>query len=701
MPTDFRKLNNRKTKKGIITLGISFLLISLIANQIILPALAQSTTPQFNTFTPYTHTQQYNQDYYLLDVKNETKNTDWNFPVPADAGDILVFYLYYHNSANSTIAQNTTLRVALPSGQNISQIITGYLWADNASNATLSNPLNQSVQVNLSSPQKLEYIVGSAKWYPNQADWRTAAPTPFPNSQPESQLFGSGINLGSITGCWEFSGAIVFKAKVGNISNPPSYTYDLSVNKTVRNLTSGQSNYVENVNANGNDRLAFQIQIQNTGNAALNNVFVYDTLPSYLSYSYGSARLDGAYLADGLVAGGLNIGSIPSGNTKTITFEALVNSSAYGTNQTLTNYAYARADQVSERNDTATVYLNQSSGTGNLNISKTVRNMTTGTNMLSSVNANINDRVLFLIQITTPVNVSQIYNARVWDTLPSGLSYVQGSTRIDNAYTNDGLISGGITIGAMSANQSKSINFEATVNSYGGLQTMTNYAYASADNVGQQSSFAQVVTNITPAPTPTPYYNPSGFTKKVDNLTSPNGTQTDNTAYVNDTLKYTLSYTNNSSSAIYNVQLWDILPSSTTFLNADNNGYYNSSNNQVTWNMGSLSSGATAFVSYQVRVLNVSTDNNVIANSAAIKSDSFLFISSNEVRTTVIIPIVKGASIQAVTGGNDLARNTAAALMISLWGIFLIYLFTEYAPDWKNLKFKFVIWKIKLKEGAK
>jgi len=63
-------------------------------------------------------------------------------------------------------------------------------------------------------------------------------------------------------------------------------------------------------------------------------------------------------------------------------------------------------------------------------------------------------------------------------------------------------------------------------------------------------------------------------------------------------------------------------------------------------------------------------------------------------------PVVKGASVVAVTGSNDLARNLAVSLMAALWGIFFIYLFTEYAPtfNWGRLKFKYAIWKIRMKE---
>ena len=112
-----------------------------------------SSNPRFNIFTPYTHTQTYNKDYFLLDIKNETQNSNWNTSASANAGDTLVYSVYYHNGVNETTAINTKLKVALPTNNGTSLTSTGYLWADNAENATASNPLTQTATINVSSSQ--------------------------------------------------------------------------------------------------------------------------------------------------------------------------------------------------------------------------------------------------------------------------------------------------------------------------------------------------------------------------------------------------------------------------------------------------------------------------------------------------------------------------------------------------------------------
>ena len=236
-------------------------------------SVTPAVNPQFNIFTPYTHTQAYNRDYYLLDVKNDTKSTSWGFPASADAGDTLTFYLYYHNGIIGSTAINTTLKVGLPSSSATSQSVSASLWADNATNATPSNPMTQSVPITLSSLQRLDYVAGSAKWYPDQTNWATASPVSFPDGQSGEKLFTSGINIGAIDGCWEFSGAIVFKVKVGTtVYNP-----DLTIQKHVWNAGTGSGTYLnatftDSTNAVPGDRLIWQLQVQNTGNASAANV---------------------------------------------------------------------------------------------------------------------------------------------------------------------------------------------------------------------------------------------------------------------------------------------------------------------------------------------------------------------------------------------------------------------------------------------
>jgi len=355
----------QKIKKYLKKFKTKFALVGLFAvmasflSQSIFPLGVQAANPQFNIFTPYVHTQTYNRDYYLLDVKNDTQGTNWGFPLSANAGDTLTFYLYYHNGINGSTANNVTVRVALPSDYATSHNVAAYLWADNATNATLQNPISQTVPINLSSSQKLEYVSGSAHWYPNQADWRTSNYTAFPNSQSDSQLFtASGLNLGSIDGCWEFSGAVVFQAKVSNIQNSTV----LSLDKKMKNITNNDATFTDSVNAYPRQRIAVQLTVANNGSGILSatNVNVKDTLPSRLLYLAQTTTIDGVAANDGIAgASGLNLGSMAPGTSKTIYFETEVAIESQFTRgvTSLTNTAVLSADSINSITDTAEVVV--------------------------------------------------------------------------------------------------------------------------------------------------------------------------------------------------------------------------------------------------------------------------------------------------------------------------------------------------------
>jgi hypothetical protein len=204
----------KQAKKILLTSFVTALMLGNFA----LPVFAQSSdgngNPNFNIFTPYSHTQTYNQDYYLLDIKNDTKGGSFNDPVSADPGDVLTFSVYYHNGVTNTVANSTKIRVSLPSADGTQAVSTAYLWADNAENATPGNPISESGTVNLSSQGRLQYIPGSAKWYPNQSDSTSDSSTAFLYSQTGDEIITNGINLGDINGCWEFSGYVNFQVRV-------------------------------------------------------------------------------------------------------------------------------------------------------------------------------------------------------------------------------------------------------------------------------------------------------------------------------------------------------------------------------------------------------------------------------------------------------------------------------------------------------
>lgn len=168
------------------------------------------------------------QDSPTLQISNYSRNpgcnTCWSGSVSANAGQIVSFMVYYHNTASDTAA-NTTLRVNLPSGSFNSTTISGGVEANSSSGAS------GSVSLYLSSNQSLTFIPGSLKWYPNQSTGSQGAPF----GQSGSEIISSGLNIGNITGGWSSQGYAVFQAQVSSNAVPapttpepapqPSYNY--------------------------------------------------------------------------------------------------------------------------------------------------------------------------------------------------------------------------------------------------------------------------------------------------------------------------------------------------------------------------------------------------------------------------------------------------------------------------------------------
>jgi hypothetical protein len=102
----------------------------------------------------------------------------------------------------------------------------------------------------------------------------------------------------------------------------------MTVTEQVINLTSGNLNWQNSVNANPNDLLSFAITIQPNG-SEIDNVNVRDLLPAGLIYR-GNLKLNTSNLS-GDITQGINIGSVYANQPVIVSFQAQATSSNYGT----------------------------------------------------------------------------------------------------------------------------------------------------------------------------------------------------------------------------------------------------------------------------------------------------------------------------------------------------------------------------------
>jgi len=327
-----KKLLTFKTK----TKKMVFLMVSAVILSLIIPTQISASGPKFN-FLP--------GDYELLRGANASKGeTSWHDPVNASINDAVAMIVYFHNGVVDTTAHNTKIKVVLPQNSSQTLVSQGYLWADNAAQ------ISDTFTINASQKASLEYISGTTKIYKNGSQTGT--------NLPDGITSANGINIGDINGCWQYSGYVIFQVRVKGT------TPDLTIQKTVADSStqSGSQNWVKEDTANPGDVLAYRLYFNNPGNDTADNVIISDVLPGHVSYILGTTKLytnatgtSGKALNDNIISSGVGIGDLNpgAGNSGYIIFQAKIDSNLEAGTYVLINTAKIKADNVSEKQDTA------------------------------------------------------------------------------------------------------------------------------------------------------------------------------------------------------------------------------------------------------------------------------------------------------------------------------------------------------------
>ncbi len=160
-----------------------------------------------------------------------------------------------------------------------------------------------------------------------------------------------------------------------------------------------------------------------------------------------------------------------------------------------TTYSITCSNQNGVANDSETVFVTTTVGTpARLLITKAGLNRTLNQTAYSnSIEAQGGDTVEFEIRVrNTDTSAGQII---VRDILPQELSYVPGSTTINNNVAPDGIAASGLSLGTVASNEEKAIRFRATVLTGTTPRTTTNQISATM-NAGVSNAFATV--NVRP-----------------------------------------------------------------------------------------------------------------------------------------------------------------------------------------------------------
>lgn len=124
-----------------------------------------------------------------------------------------------------------------------------------------------------------------------------------------------------------------------NTSNTTTFTgTQLSITKSVRNVTAGEVAYAATTTGDPTDVLEYEVIVENTGGGSAANVYVVDTVPTYTS----------------LVVSGGNFGTITDGTTSVTLTDSNADSESQGASATDVGYGNATG---SAAGDTITIYV--------------------------------------------------------------------------------------------------------------------------------------------------------------------------------------------------------------------------------------------------------------------------------------------------------------------------------------------------------
>ncbi|HFK1747380.1 TPA: cell surface protein [Bacillus cereus] len=350
------------------------------------------------------------------------------------------------------------------------------------------------------------------------------------------------------------------------------------------------------------ETLTYSIALANIGNIAATNVIYTDPIPSGTTFISGSVTVNGVTQAGANPANGISIGSIAANSTTTISFQVLVPSIPQTNpilNSGTTTYQY-----IPVPNQPAV------SGTDKTNIVSTQVNNATVT-MTKAVDKNfadIGDTLTYTVSFTATGNTNA-NNVIFTDVIPTGTTFVLNSLTIDGTTQVGANPANGVNIGSIPSGTTKNVAFQVVVNTI------------PASNVVSNGSSASYQYTVNPSQSPVTKNISSNLVSTQINNANVTLTKSTNKQFatIGETISYTILITNSGNTAANNVQLTDPLPNGTILTpgTVTLNGVLQNVDSLVALPIGTIPGGATFTLSFQVTVINITTQNPIINNAFA------------------------------------------------------------------------------------
>ncbi|MEC5304941.1 cell surface protein [Bacillus thuringiensis] len=369
--------------------------------------------------------------------------------------------------------------------------------------------------------------------------------------------------------------------------NSPNIQATKSVNKSVAAI---------------GDILTYTVTIPNTGLLPANNAIFIDSLPNGTSFIPGTVTVDNIPQTNANPAGGISLGTINNGASRTVTFQATVVS--LPSQNPISNTANITFQYTPIAGGTTFNGLATSNSAGTqINLADI-----NGTKSVNKLFTDIGETLTYSIALANIGNIAAT-NVIYTDPIPSGTTFIPGSVTVNGVTQAGANPANGISIGSIAANSTTTISFQVFVPSIPQTNPILNsgtttYQYIPVPN--QPAVSGTDTTNI--------------VSTQVNNATVTMAKAVDkNFADIGDTLTYTVSFTGTGNTNANNVIFTDIIPTGTTFVlnSLTIDGTTQVGANPATGvNIGSIPSGTIKNVVFQV-VVNTIPASNVVSNGSS------------------------------------------------------------------------------------
>ena len=655
------KFKERAKKYGKYILGIVG--VGALLSQIVLPAVSiDANAPRFNFLQG---------DYELIAGSNVTKSeTVWKDPVAGEVGDVVEARIYYHNGVLDSVAMNTTVTVNIPSETTNSQAkVSAAISADNADTVTDTivdgNIVGLSgLTINLDKEADLELVPGSVKWYPDGA----TNPVALPAGQSGNAINSVGVNIGNIEGCWDFAGFITMQIKALP-KPPPKDPGNLLIDKTVKNLSTGENAYTGLTNANQSDQVEFKIVVSNDGKKDVKDVYLKDILPSKLTAVSGTMRRPG-FLATPIDVNellgnqGILVGDVAPGVDNKVVVKLIASAPSQIFEQDLvTNIATAFNSSKSVSDDAKVKLL---SGTTNVERSKSAFNVTKNVDA-ETVKAQAGDEIVYTL--ITDNTGSLPVNVIVEDEINDILEYADVTAISDGGYVDN---QGFVVWPEATLNAGEYFEDTFTVVVINPLPENPQVGY-SYDFVMWNVYGNEVVVEIE-KPLPKPVFPVLHIEKTVRNITANELAYVNaNTAYSGDALEYKIDFSNTGDGPADYVKVFDSLPANVSLDGAvpailSINGVERSIAESIVsgYTIATLAPGDSGYIRFRAIIASGLSDGERLVNTGHLEDDGVIISDTAETIIKVkIIPTKKPPVLKPLPSTGS---NVMLVLLVALVG---------------------------------